>query len=144
MNKILLIGRVGQDPDVHKFDNGNKVAKFSLATTERYKNRAGEKVEETTWFNIVIFGKLADVVEKYVHKGDLLALEGKVKNRSYDDKDGNKKYITEVVVDSMEMLGSKSDKPKSEPRPEKPATAMDDDPDPFGEVPPPGKDDMPV
>ena len=109
VNRLTLVGRSGDDPAVHIFENGNKVAKFSLATSEKYKNMEGEKVEETTWHNIVIYGKLADVVESWVHKGDLLFLEGKVKTRSYEDKEGNKKYITEVICDTMQMLSSKGE-----------------------------------
>ena len=105
MNKIILSGRVGEEPSVHQFDNGNKVAKFSFATSEKYK-KDGEKVEETEWWNIVTFNK-AEVVEKYVHKGDPLLLEGKMKTRNYEDKDKNKKYITEAICFSLEMLGTK-------------------------------------
>ena len=115
MNRITIIGRVGQDPKVHTFESGTKKASFSLATSEKYKDKQGNKVEETEWHNCVIFGKMAEVVEKYVNKGDLLALEGRVKTREYEDKDGNKKYITEVICSTMEMLTPKStDKPKED------------------------------
>ena len=148
MNRITIIGRVGQEPKVHTFDSGTKKASFSLATSEKYKDKDGNKVEETEWHNCVIFGKLAEVVEKYVHKGDLLALEGKVKTREYE-VDGNKKYITEVICQSMEMLTPKSEKSTTEknsdvPKSQIPATASDNEPDPFGDAPPPGIDDMPI
>jgi single-strand DNA-binding protein len=100
-NLSILIGRAGKDPEVRTTQN-SKVASFSLATTEKYKDK-----EETQWHQIIIWGKLADVVEKYVKKGMLLAVEGKVIYRTYDDKDGNKKYITEIVCHSMTMLSGK-------------------------------------
>jgi single-strand DNA-binding protein len=108
INKVLLIGRVGKDPEV-KQTTGGSVAKFSLATTESYKNKAGEKVENTEWHNIVIFGKLTEIVEKYVKKGDLIYVEGKIIYGSYDDKDGNKRYTTDIKVDVLKMLGSKGE-----------------------------------
>lgn len=113
MNKVTLIGRTGQDPEVRTLDSNKTVAKFSLATTERYTQN-NERKEETTWHNIVCWGKLAEIAEKWVKKGQLLAIEGKIKTRSWDDKDGNKKYITEIVADNFEMLGGKSEaKPES-------------------------------
>ena len=108
INKVLLIGRVGKDPDVKQITGGS-VAKFSLATTESYKNKAGEKVENTEWHNVVIFGKLTEIVEKYVKKGDLIYVEGKIIYGSYDDKDGNKRYTTDIKVDVLKMLGSKGE-----------------------------------
>ena len=105
-NKVTLIGRCGQNPEVKNFDNGNKIAKFSLATTEKYKNKEGEKVESTAWHNIIITGNLANVVEKYVKKGDLLYLVGKICYREYE-KDGIKRYFTEIMVYNMIMLGTK-------------------------------------
>lgn len=117
MNKVLLIGRVGTDPEVKTFDNNKTVAKFSFATTERYTVN-NEKKEETTWHNIVVWGKLAEIAEKWVKKGNQLAIEGKIKTRSWDDKDGVKKYITEIVADSFEMIGSKSEtKPEQKQEP---------------------------
>ncbi|MCF8374680.1 MAG: single-stranded DNA-binding protein [Bacteroidales bacterium] len=107
LNKVMLIGNVGKDPEVRYFDNGVAKAQFSLATTESYKNKEGQKTELTEWHNVVIWRGLAEVVEKYVKKGDKLFIEGKVKTRSYDDKDGNKKYITEIVADNMSMLGGR-------------------------------------
>lgn len=109
INKIMLIGRVGNNPEVTYLDNGIAVAKFSLATSDVYKNKSGEKVENTTWHNIVLWRSLAEVAEKYVTKGALLYIEGKQLNKSYTDKDGVKKYTSEVSGDVMKMLGSKKD-----------------------------------
>ena len=106
VNKILIIGRVGQQPETRKVGE-SQVTTFSLAASEKYTNKAGEKVEETEWFNIVMWRKLAEIAEKYVKKGDLLYIEGKLKTRSWEDKDGNKRYMTEVVADQMKMLGGK-------------------------------------
>lgn len=111
VNKTTLIGRVGKDPIVKHFDNGGKVAEFTLATDDSYKKQDGTKVEQTDWHNIKIsFAKLVEVAEKYVKKGTLLYVEGKLKTRKYQDKDGNDKYITEVVCDTMKMLSGKDDK----------------------------------
>ncbi|MEE4198904.1 MAG: single-stranded DNA-binding protein [Bacteroidales bacterium] len=107
VNKVILVGNVGKDPDVRHLDSGVSVASFPLATSETYRNKESEKVTNTEWHNIVVWRGLADVVEKYVKKGDPLYIEGKIRSRSYDDKDGNKKYITEIVADNMQMLGSK-------------------------------------
>lgn len=106
MNKLILCGRVGQDPTVKKFDNGGQVVQFTLATSSRWKDKQGEKQERTEWHNIVISGKLSEVAEKYVKKGSHLLLEGEVRYRSYD-KEGTKVYITEIFANSMEMLGGK-------------------------------------
>lgn len=105
VNKVILLGRVGKDPEI-KDVNGKKVASFSLATSEKYKDKSGEVKESTEWTNIVIWDKLAEVVEKYVKKGDMLYVEGKLKTRSWDS-DGVKKYATDVVVNTMQMIGSK-------------------------------------
>ena len=143
MNKLTIIGRVGQDPKVHTFESGTKKASFSLATSEKYKDKQGNKVEETEWHNCVIFGKLVEVVEKYVNKGDLLALEGRVKTREYEDKDSNKKYITEVICSTMEMLTPKSQGETLKTASENKGETLQND-DPFGDVPPPSKDDLPI
>lgn len=109
VNKVILIGNLGKDPDVRSLENGTKVATFSLATNEVYKDKDGNKKEITDWHNIVVWRGLADLAEKYLRKGNQIYLEGKLKSRSYDDKDGSKKYITEVVVDNMTFLGKPSD-----------------------------------
>lgn len=112
VNKAILIGRVGKDPEVKNLPNGNMVANFSIATSETFKDKTtGEKKETTTWHNIVIWGKLCEVVAKYVHKGDLLYVEGKITNRSWE-KDGITRYTTEIVVNNMTMLGSKKGAPE--------------------------------
>jgi len=108
VNKIILIGRVGQDPDVNYMDNGKAVAKFTLATSETFKNKSGDKTTNTTWHNIVLWNKAAELVEKYVKKGDLLCVEGKQINRSYE-KNGETKYISEVITESFQMLTPKKD-----------------------------------
>lgn len=105
-NKVTLIGRTGKDVEIVKFENG-KLAKVSLATTDHYTNALGEKVEETQWHNLVINGKLADIMEKYVEKGKEIAVEGKIIYRNYDDKDGVKRYITEIRVEEIVLLGGK-------------------------------------
>ena len=106
-NKVQLIGNLGNSPEIITLDSGKKLAKFSIATNESYKNAAGEKITETQWHNLIAWNKTAEIVEKYLEKGKEIAIEGKLTSRSYDDKDGNKKYITEVVVNELLMLGSK-------------------------------------
>lgn len=109
VNKVILIGNVGKDPDVKHLDSGVSVANFPLATSENYKNKEGERVTKTEWHNIVAWRGLADVVDKYVQKGKQLYIEGRLRSRSYDDKDGVKKYITEIFADNLQMLGRKGD-----------------------------------
>lgn len=105
-NRVQLIGRLGMDPEVKTFNGGKKMARFSIATTDTYKNTEGKRVTETQWHQVVIWGDaLTGVVEKYLKKGKEVAVEGKLVHRAYDDKDGNKKYITEVVVSDFLMLG---------------------------------------
>nr|NQU92062.1 single-stranded DNA-binding protein [Bacteroidota bacterium] len=107
-NSVHLIGNLGMDPEVKEVNNGSKMARFSLATSETYKNLVGEKVTETQWHNLIIWGGLAEVAEKYLKKGKQIAVEGKINNRIYDDKEGNRKYITEIVVNDLVMLGGKN------------------------------------
>ncbi len=104
-NKVQLIGHVGNDPEIKTFDGGKKLAKLNVATNESYKNDKGEKVEETQWHSLIAWGKTADIIEKYVVKGKEIAIEGKLTHRSYDDKNGEKRYVTEVVIDELLMLG---------------------------------------
>ena len=106
-NKVQLIGNLGKKPEIITLDSGKKIAKFSIATNETYKNALGEKVTDTEWHNLVAWNKTAEIVEKYLDKGNEIAIEGKLTNRSYDDKDGNKRYITEVVISELLMLGGK-------------------------------------
>lgn len=107
-NSVHLIGRLGKDPEIKTY-NDRKRATFSLATTDTYKNQKGEKVEDTQWHNVVIWGKLAGIVEKYIKKGDEIAVEGKLIHRSYESN-GDKKFVTEVDVNDLLMLGGKKDK----------------------------------
>ena len=108
-NKVQLIGNLGQNPEVKELNGGKKVAKFSLATNETYRNKAGEKVSDTQWHNLVAWGKTADVIEKYLKKGSEVAIEGKILNRNYTDKEGVKRYVTEIQVSDLLMLGGKKD-----------------------------------
>ena len=110
MNKVMLIGNVGKEPDVRYYDRDQAVATFSLATTERgYTLQNGTQVpDRTEWHNVVLYRGLAKIAEKYVHKGDKLFIEGKIRNRSYDDQKGVKRYVTEIIADNMEMLSPKS------------------------------------
>lgn len=103
-NKVQLIGRVGQDPEIINMESGKKLAKFSIATNDNYTNTKGEKVENTEWHNVVAWGKTAEVLEKFVQKGKEVAVEGKLTTRSWEDKDGNKRYTTEVVCNEFLML----------------------------------------
>lgn len=104
VNKVILIGNVGADPEVRYLDGGIPVANLRLATSERYKNRNGENVEQTEWHNIVLWRGLAEVVEKYVKKGMRLYIEGRIRTRSWDDQNGVKRYTTEIYADNMQML----------------------------------------
>lgn len=103
-NKVQLIGRLGKDPEVIQLESGKKLAKFSLATNDNYTNANGEKIDNTEWHNIIAWGKTAEIIEKYVTKGQEIAVEGKLTNRNWEDKEGNKRYITEVVCNEMLML----------------------------------------
>jgi single-strand DNA-binding protein len=104
-NKVQLIGRLGQDPEIITFDDGNKIAKFSMATDDSYKDKNGDKVERTDWHNVVVKGALVKIVEEYVNKGKEIAIEGKLTTRSYETKDGEKRYITEIVCNELLLLG---------------------------------------
>jgi len=104
-NKVQLIGNLGQDPEIVNLENGTKLAKFSIATSDSYKNAAGEKVEDTQWHNVVAWGKVAELVENYLNKGKQVAVEGKLTHRSYDTKSGEKRYITEVRCNELLLLG---------------------------------------
>ena len=119
VNKVILIGNVGKDPEVRYLDNNNVVANFPLATTERgYTSRTGQQIpDRTDWHNIVVWKGLAQVVEKYVKKGSPIYIEGKIRSRSYDDKDGIKRYVTEIYADNIELLGRKGDSPSGTSEP---------------------------
>ena len=106
-NRVQLIGNVGNDPEVKMFEGGKKVANLTIATNESYRNEKGEKVEQTEWHRIVAWGKTAEIIEKYVSKGKEIVVDGKLTHRSYDDKNGEKRFITEVVVNEINLLGSR-------------------------------------
>jgi single-strand DNA-binding protein len=105
INKVILVGNVGRDPEIKHLDNNVAVATFSLATSESYKNKNGEKVTNTEWHNIVLWRGLADIAEKYIRKGSQIYVEGKIRSRSWDDKDGNKRYTTEILGETLQLLG---------------------------------------
>ena len=107
-NKVQLIGNLGKTPEIKSTDAGKKWARFSVATDEVFTNGKGEKVKETQWHNLVAWGKMAEVIEKFLDKGSEVAIEGKLINRDYTDKEGNKKYISEIQVNEMLMLGGKA------------------------------------
>ena len=112
INKVILIGNVGQDPEVRytgDVNNGAKVATLRIATTERYRDRNGNLQEHTEWHSVVVWRNQADIVEKYVKKGSQLYIEGRLRTRSWDDQTGNKRYVTEIVADTLQLLGRKSD-----------------------------------
>ena len=109
VNKVILVGNLGKDPELRYTASGTAVATFSMATTERYKDRDGNKQTKTEWHNIVAWRQLAEICGKFLHKGKQIYVEGKIQNRSYDDRDGNKRYISEVVINEMQMLGSRDD-----------------------------------
>jgi single-strand DNA-binding protein len=106
-NKVQLIGNLGNKPEIITLESGKKLAKFSIATNETYKNAQGEKITNTEWHNLVAWGKTAEIAENYLEKGKEIAIEGKLTTRSYDDKDGNKRYTTEVVVHELLLLGTR-------------------------------------
>ena len=107
-NKVQLIGNLGQDPEIINLESGKKLARFTLATNESYKNSKGEKITDTQWHQVVAWGKTADIIEKYVLKGKEVAVEGKLTTRTWEDKDGMKRYTTEVVCNELLMLGKQT------------------------------------
>ena len=109
VNKAILLGNLGKDPEIRRLDDGRAVANFSIATSESYKNKAGERVTNTEWHNIVLWSPLAEIAENYLKKGSQVIIEGKISNRSYEDKDGVKKYISEVVGRDITLLGRAPD-----------------------------------
>ncbi len=112
LNKVLLIGNVGKDPEVRHLESGASIASFSLATTERFRDRnSGESKESTEWHNIVAWRQLADLAENYIRKGMQIYVEGRIHNRSWDDQSGVKHYVTEIVADTIQLLGRRGDNP---------------------------------
>ncbi|MFP4288107.1 MAG: single-stranded DNA-binding protein [Bacteroidales bacterium] len=124
VNKVILVGNLGKDPDIRNLESGSKVANFSLATTEFFKGKDGNRAEQTEWHNISLWNQLADLSEKYLKKGDKIYLEGRIRTRSYEDKDGVKKYITEIIGNQMTFLGS----PKGSDSNQNTSPAQNDEP----------------
>ncbi len=116
LNKVILIGNLGKDPEIQVFDSAKK-ASFSLATTESYKNREGVKVDQTEWHNIVLWRGLAEIAEKYLRKGNTIYIEGRIKTRSWEDANGVKRYTTEILGDNMLMLGGRNSNDSGETAP---------------------------
>ena len=132
VNKVILIGNVGADPDVKYLEGGVAVARFSLATSEVYNNKNGERVTQTEWHNIVLWRNLAQIAEKYVRKGMMLYIEGRIRTRSWDDQNGVKRYTTEIYGDNFQMLSRKQDngeKPQDTSMPQAPDLGGNDDSD---------------
>jgi single-strand DNA-binding protein len=121
---VILVGRVGKDPETRHMEGGTQVSSFSMATSESYKDKSGQKQEKTEWHNIVLWRGLSEVVEKYVKKGDMLYIEGKLTTRKWQDKEGNDRYTTEIVASEMKMLSG-----KSEGQPKAAVAAGNDEPD---------------
>src|SRR4051812_46404821 len=109
VNRVMLIGNLGKDPDVQYLEGNIAVAKFPLATTETYKDRAGKLISQTEWHTIVLWRGLAELAQKYLHKGSLIYVEGRLRTRSWEDREGNKKFATEIVADNLIMLDKRSD-----------------------------------
>jgi single-strand DNA-binding protein len=108
-NRVILIGRVGAQPETKTLESGSQYTRFSIATSESYKNDEGEKVEDTQWHNIIVWDKKAEIAQKYLKKGSEVAIEGKLVNNHYTDKEGNKKYTTDIVVSELLLIGDKKD-----------------------------------
>jgi len=109
VNKVILVGNLGKDPEVRHLENGTAVANFPIATSESYKDKEGNRIDQTEWHNVVVWRKLAEIAESYLKKGSQIYLEGKLRTRSWDDQQGNKRYTTEVIADTFTMLGKKED-----------------------------------
>ncbi|MCD6161793.1 MAG: single-stranded DNA-binding protein [candidate division Zixibacteria bacterium] len=134
VNKAILIGNLGKDPELRYTPSGQAVAKFSLATTRKWRDKDGQSQEQTTWHNIVCWGRQAEIANEYLRKGRPVYIDGRIDNRSYEDKDGVKKYISEVVVRNFQFLGGRDDQsgpsqPPSGTPPEPPADVSTDDDD---------------
>jgi len=144
VNRVILIGNLGKDPEIRSLEGGVKVANFSLATTETYKGKNGERVDATEWHNIVLWRGLAEVAESYLKKGNTIFVEGKIKTREWTDKDGNKRYTTEIVADNMVMLGGRKEQPGEPNGPYKQEKAPQQEPiDSGAEVNAGPEDDLP-
>ncbi len=127
VNKVILIGNLGKDPELRYAPSGSAVATFSLATNEQWKDQEGNPQERTTWHNIVIWGKLAEIAAEYLKKGRKIYIEGRLQYRDYEDKSGNKRFVTEIVVNDLVMLGSRQDgAEKEEPTPGAPPAVSEE------------------
>jgi single-strand DNA-binding protein len=126
VNKVILIGHVGQDPEVRYLDNNIPVCTIRMATSDVYKNKSGERVTTTEWHNVVLWRGLAEVAEKYVKKGSQIYIEGKLRTRSWDDKDKNKRYTTEIVADVMQLLGKRAEESAGTGQPPQPGIPSED------------------
>ncbi|MDR2362011.1 MAG: single-stranded DNA-binding protein [Prevotellaceae bacterium] len=113
LNKVMLIGNVGRDPEIRHLENGVAVVTLPIATTERYKDRNGDFKEQTEWHTVVFWRNLAEIVEKHVHKGSQVFIEGRLRTRSWEDQSGQKRFITEIVADTMRLLGRRADSQES-------------------------------
>tara|TARA_Y100001933_G_scaffold235679_2_gene257029 strand:- start:83 stop:520 length:438 start_codon:yes stop_codon:yes gene_type:complete len=114
VNKVILVGNLGKDPEVKYLENGTAVANFTVATSESYKDKEGKRIDQTEWHNVVVWRKLAEIAETYLKKGSQIYLEGKLRTRSWEDQQGNKRYTTEVVADTFTMLGKKEESQSSQ------------------------------
>jgi single-strand DNA-binding protein len=130
VNRVMLIGNLGKDPDMQFLEGNIGVAKFSLATTETYKDRSGKLISQTEWHTVVLWRGLAELAQKYLHKGSLVYIEGRLKTRSWEDKEGHKKFATEIVGDNLIMLDKRHDNIQ-------PGTGMDNLENDNADVPPP-------
>ena len=140
VNKVVLVGRLGKDPEIRAMPNGKSVANFSVATSRQWKNQNGEKQEETEWSNIVAYDKLADIIGKYLRKGSQVYLEGRLQTRRWQDKEGKDRYTTEIIASEMQMLDGKKDSGGSSEAPapaNQPAAGGGDDSSdiPFSRIP---------
>lgn len=138
VNKVILLGNLGKDPEIRNLESGAKVASFSLATNRSYKGQDGKRVEETEWHNIVLWGNLADLAEKFLAKGRQVFIEGRIKTRQWDDKDGVKRYTTEIVGENMTFVGGRDQ--RDEPSPEQETGHA---PSSVGAAQPDDNDDLP-
>lgn len=143
VNKVILVGNLGKDPEVRHLDNGRAVANFSLATSETYKNKAGEKVTNTEWHNVVLWTPLAEIAERFLKKGNQVYIEGKLTTRSWDDQEGNKRYTTEVVGREMTLLGGRPEGQGGQPSAAPAAAAPAAAPSPVSSIPEDDSDDLP-
>ena len=142
VNKVILVGNLGTDPEVRTLSSGTKVARLRIATSESYTNREGERVTNTEWHTVNLWRGLADVAERYLKTGNTIYVEGKLRTRSYDDKDGITRYVTEIEGDNMTMLGGRSDGASSPSQPSQPS-AQPAAPSPQPGAPEPDDDDLP-